>query len=105
MTSYGPVTPVLPTWRKAVPLVVAAVGTPAAGVTALFAAIVYSGCFLSCTGGDHTSGALLWLLAGAFLLAGPVSAALLTRSWRWPLAAVGSGVLSCLVLTSGSWLA
>jgi hypothetical protein len=85
-------------WRIAVVVLACLAAPPAAAVAAFVAAIVWSGCFISCDagGGDHLAGAGLWLLAGALLVLGPVLAWLLLRSGRAVVAAVG-GVIATLL--------
>ena len=69
-------------------------GPPAAAVAAFVGLIVWSDCFLSCGGGpDHVRGGLLFVLAGALLLAGPVLAATLVRKGAWVAAAVAAPFL------------
>lgn len=67
--------------RVVLALVLVLAGVLAAAVTAFFAAITWSGCFLSCEpgGGDELAGGLLGLLAVALLVAGPVLARVVWR--------------------------
>lgn len=58
-------------------------GTAGAVVTGFIAVIVYSGCFISCEGGNHAGGAALALLAVASLASGPLATSGLYRSSRW----------------------
>jgi hypothetical protein len=70
-------------WRVAVTTVVALLGPPAAAFVTFAASITWTGCFIECNidhRPNHPVGALLYLLAIALLLAGPVLAGWLLRS-------------------------
>ena len=54
----------------------------AAAVAGFIATIVYSGCFLSCTGRNEVGGLLLWALAAVLVLAGPALSVLMWRTAR-----------------------
>lgn len=96
MTGYFPPPPARPAvWKILLTVVVAVMGPPAAAVTAFFAAVTWSGCFIGCTSsGDHLAGGLLWGLAIALLMTGPVLAATLLRSWIWVAATIVLPVLA-----------
>jgi low affinity Fe/Cu permease len=80
------------TWRLLLVALTSVAGAPAGVVGAWIAAVVWSGCFIECSGGDHLQGGALWLLAIALLLAGPVLAWLLLRRAVAVLASVAAGV-------------
>ena len=88
MTGYFPPPPSRPAlWKVLLTVVVAVIGPPAAALTAFFAAVTWSGCFIECSSsGDHLAGGLLCVLAIGLLLAAPVLAATLLRSWIWAVA-------------------
>ena len=101
----------LPASRSAWPIVRAflAVGAIlgalfAAAIAAFASAVTWTGCFIGCTGEDHTTGALLAALAVALLSSGPLAVAGLYRSrvWLWitGFAAVAGAVFMTLVLGS-----
>ena len=96
---YGPPTPPPSTTRESVgrvlTILASVFGPPAAAFTAFCAAITWSGCFIECSQphGDHTTGGLLWLLAVALLLAGPVLAASMVRRATCVIAAIAAPFL------------
>jgi hypothetical protein len=67
-------------------------------VAGFIAIIVWTGCFLSCTGEDHAGGAALGLLAVASLGAGPGLVALMYRSRAWLYAAYVAAATGALLL-------
>jgi low affinity Fe/Cu permease len=99
LLQYGPPAPPPATARETVGKVLTVLasvfGPPAAAVVAFLAAITWSGCFIECSQpvGDHTGGGLLWLLAIALLLLGPVLAASMVRKLTWVVAAVAAPFL------------
>ncbi len=88
-------------WRIVLTVVVAVVAPPAAAVLGFVAVVTWSGCFISCTGADHTGGFLLGLLALSLLAAGPVLAWVLLRSGRWVAVAIVVPVLVALAFLLG----
>jgi hypothetical protein len=68
-------------------------------VAGFIAIIVWSGCFLSCTGENHPGGAALGLLAVAFLAAGPGLVALMYRSRVWLYVAYAAAATGAVLLT------
>ena len=88
-------------WRWFVVGLACVVGTPAAAVAAVVGAIVWSGCFLSCSEGNPLAGGLLVLLGVALLLSAPVLAGWLLRRWT----AVGVALLGQLLVAVLSVLA
>ena len=100
LLQYGPPTPppaasARETAGKVLTVLASVFGPPAAAVVAFFAAITWSGCFIECSqsSGDHTQGGLLWLLAGALLLVGPVLAAAMVRKATWVAVAIAAPFL------------
>ncbi|MDX6197903.1 MAG: hypothetical protein QOJ79_1054 [Actinomycetota bacterium] len=73
-------------WRVAATTVMALVGPPSAGFFAFWATVTWTGCFIDCNEAtDHPNpvgGGLLYALAIALLLSGPVLAWLLLRSGK-----------------------
>ena len=67
-------------------------------VSGFIALIVWSGCFIECTGGDRPEGGLLALLAVALLFAGPGIVAALYRSRVWLWVAVSAAGLGTALL-------
>jgi hypothetical protein len=67
-------------------------------VAGFIAIIVWTGCFLSCTGEDHVGGAALGLLAVASLAAGPGLVALMYRSRAWLYVAYVAAATGALLL-------
>lgn len=96
-TPYGPAA-TEPGWvtplkiATAVSLVL--VGAAAAAVAAFVGVIVYTGCFISCSGGNQAGGLLLYGLALALLLTGPALARLMWRRARTPASAKVWGALA-----------
>ena len=93
LLQYGPPAPPPSTVRETVGKVLTVLasvfGPPAAAASAFFGLIVWSDCFIGCSGHpDHVQGGLLLALALVLLLAGPVLAATLVRKGSWVLAAV-----------------
>jgi hypothetical protein len=80
------------------------VGGFCALIAGFVAMVMWSGCFISCTGENHAAGAGLALLALALLAAGPALVAALYRSraWLWVAAytALGGALLMTLALAS-----
>lgn len=88
-TPYGPPATTDPAWwttplkaLTATGLVLA--GLAAAAVAGFISVIVYSGCFLSCSGGNPVGGLLLGALAVALALGGIAVAVLMWRRARSP---------------------
>jgi low affinity Fe/Cu permease len=95
LLQYGPPAPPLSSMRETVGKVLTVLasvfGPPAAAVAAFVGIIVWSDCFIGCSGSpDHLRGGLLFVLAGVLLLAGPVLAATLVRKGTWIAAAVAA---------------
>ena len=93
LITYGPPQPPPSSTRETVGKVLTVLasvfGPPAAAVVGFLGLIVYSDCFIECSGHpDHLGGALLLTLAGALLLLAPVLAALLVRKGSWVAAAI-----------------
>jgi hypothetical protein len=88
-------------WRIVLVVLACLGAPPAAAVAGFVAAIVWSGCFIECTGssGDHLAGGALFLLTLALLLLGPALAWLLLRRWSAVALAAG-GVVATLVTGS-----
>jgi hypothetical protein len=107
MESYAPpAAPARETVGKVLTVLASVFGPPAAVVAAFFASIEWSGCFIECNSAtdtpDHLTGGLLWLLALAFLTAGPVLAAVLVRRPAWVLGAVAAPVVEALLVSAGT---
>ncbi|MCU1601531.1 MAG: hypothetical protein JWO22_2240 [Frankiales bacterium] len=95
LLQYGPPAPPTASGRETagqvLTVLASVLGPPAAAVTAFFASITWSGCFLSCSDApDHTTGGLLWALAAGLLLLAPVLAATMVRKPTWVLAAIAT---------------
>ncbi|MDT7538163.1 MAG: hypothetical protein QOI82_1748 [Actinomycetota bacterium] len=71
-------------WRVALTTVMALVGPPMAGFFAFWATVTWTGCFIDCNDAtDHPNplgGGLLYGIAVALLLSGPLLAGFLLRS-------------------------
>lgn len=98
--SPPPVPPRPSSWPvfKAMLAVLVLIGSGFLALVAGFAAIiVWSGCFIECTGGDHLRGAALALLAVTLLTAGPLLGYVMYRHRAWlaaaGFAATGGGML------------
>jgi len=89
-------------WRVVLVALACVLAPPPAVVAAFAAAIVWSGCFIECTGdsGDHLTGGALGLLAVALLLLGPGLAWLLLR--RWTAVALAAGGVVALLVTGAA---
>lgn len=106
LLQYGPLAPPTSTTRDTVGKVLTVLGSvfgpPAAAVTAFIAAVEWSGCFIECNSAtdtpDHVAGGLLWLLAVALLLSGPLFAVTLVRKAVWIGVASVVPVLALLLL-------
>jgi hypothetical protein len=92
-TPYGPPATTEPAWwitplkaLTATGLVLT--GLAAGAVAGFISVIVYSGCFISCTGGNPVGGVLLGALALALALGGIALAVLMWRRARSPRAVV-----------------
>ena len=84
-------------WRTVLVVLVAGVGAPGAAVAAFAAAVVWSGCFIGCSGGgDHLAGGLLGLLALGLLAAGP-GVGWWLRRWTGVLWGTGTVLVSGLL--------
>ncbi|MFN2539015.1 MAG: hypothetical protein ABR549_12840 [Mycobacteriales bacterium] len=105
LLTYGPPQPPSSTREtvgKVLTVLASVVGPPAAAVAAFVAAIVWSDCFIECSGDpDHLGGGLLFALAAVLLLAGPALAATLVRRGSWVLAACAVPAVEALVLVGG----
>jgi len=86
-TPYGPST-AQPGWVTPLKIATVAslvlVGAAAAAIAAFIGDVVYSGCFISCSGGNKAGGLALYALALALLLAGPAVARLMWQRARTP---------------------
>jgi hypothetical protein len=105
LLTYGPPQPPSSsreTVGKVLTVLAAVLGPPAAAVAAFIATIVWSDCFIECSGNpDYLGGGLLFALAGVMLLAGPVLAAMLVRKASWVIGAVLSPFAMALLVWGG----
>ena len=88
-------------WRVALSVLVVVAGVAGAGIAGIIALITWTGCFIGCTGENHTGGALLGLLAAVSLASGPAAVSGLYRSGRWMWAAAAVLVLGIAVMLIG----
>ena len=102
LLQYGPPQPpssTRETLGKVLTVLASVFGPPAAVVVGFIAAIVWTDCFIECSGNpDHVGGGLLFALAAVLLLAAPALAATLVRKRRWVLVACAVPVVEGLLL-------
>ena len=92
-------------WRIALSVLVVVAGVAGAGIAWIIAAIIWTGCFMGCTGENHLGGALIGVVAAVSLASGPAAVSGLYRSARWMRAAVGLfslGVVGILLALAGA---
>jgi len=108
-TPYGPPA-TQPGWaialKVATTVSLVLIGAAAAAVAGFIGVVTYTGCFISCSGGNQAGGLVLYALALAFLVSGPVLARIMWRRARTPAAmavwgALGLGVPLAYLLSSG----
>ena len=88
-------------WRGLLAGLVCAAGLVGFVVAGWIALIVWTGCFIGCTGTDHDGGALIGLLAAGSLASGPAAVSGLYRSAAWMRGAgwtFGAGLVVVLVV-------
>lgn len=102
LLQYGP--PALPSSTresagKVLTVLASVFGPPAAAVAAFIGSIIWTDCFIACSGHpDHLGGGLLFALAGGLLLLGPVLAATMVRKGTWVAAAVAAPFVEAALL-------
>jgi hypothetical protein len=87
-----------PVLRAMLAVVVVVLGVLGALMAAFASVVVWSGCFISCTGANHRDGGLLALLAVVSLASGPAAVSGLYRSGRWMWVAAGTAVAGGLFM-------
>jgi hypothetical protein len=88
-----------PVLRAILSVLVVLAGIAGFVIAGFIAVIVWTGCFLSCTGENHPGGAALGLLAVVFLAAGPGLVALMYRSRAWLNVAYAAAAIGSVLLT------